>query len=453
MRGIIIEKKGLSVIVMTNNGEFQKHYFQFGKEIGDELVFRNKTKTYQRAIAVMAMLMVMIGAASWNYLFQSTPYGYVSVDVNPSVEFQMNRFGYVTHATPLNPEGDEVLSSIQYRRRKIDQVVSDYLYEVMMSGYYEDQDHPRILVAISGVEGADPDLLEDRLRNILEAQQEVLASFTITIEKDFKQVTPEMRQEASSLGISAGRWEELKQRKIIPFEVFELEIESDAREISVDYRLESDGFKAVVEDHREDGVEVERTGAAALDYLIPILQKLEIDPSMGSLEIMERVVHAFEWRGDFEEFEIELKQHDGSTIRFQWKREENNEVERAPKEEESQERPKPEPLPIETLSIVKFELEIERDDVEMEVDFERENGSAEAEIEFEREDQKEIELEGQAALDYLLPILENLNLHPSMSRQEVISRVTAGFNWQGGFDEFEIEVKFSDGSIIEFEID
>ncbi len=107
------------------------------------------------------------------------------------------------------------------------------------------------------------------------------------------------------------------------------------------------------------------------------------------------------------------------------------------------------------LGFYKFDLEIESDDDdELEVEFEvYRSGQMQAEVEIEVGDRKELELEGQAALDYLLPILENLDIDASMSRQQIVDRVIEAFDWNYGYDEFELEVKFSDGNHIDFEMD
>ncbi len=103
------------------------------------------------------------------------------------------------------------------------------------------------------------------------------------------------------------------------------------------------------------------------------------------------------------------------------------------------------------LPYIEFNLEIESDDRELSVDFELKNGSFYAEVEIEK-DGKEIELEGSAALDYLLPILEKLNINPSMSRPQIVDSVLVAFGWTFPYEEFEIEVKFIDGSSIDFEV-
>lgn len=111
---------------------------------------------------------------------------------------------------------------------------------------------------------------------------------------------------------------------------------------------------------------------------------------------------------------------------------------------------------IENLPFTKFDLEIEGDDDddELEVDFELYSGGRyKAEVEIELNDRKEIELEDQAALDYLLPIFNRMDIKASMTKQQIVNEVIRAFDWRHGYEEFELEVRFKDGTRIDVEID
>ena len=108
------------------------------------------------------------------------------------------------------------------------------------------------------------------------------------------------------------------------------------------------------------------------------------------------------------------------------------------------------------LPFYRFHLEIEGDDDdnELEVDFKLYAGrSYEAEVEIELDDQKELELNGERALNYLLPIFEDLNINAAMSQKEIIDEVIRAFNWQYGSEEFELEVYFNNGTRIDIDFE
>ncbi|MDW7671381.1 MAG: YusW family protein [Bacillota bacterium] len=111
---------------------------------------------------------------------------------------------------------------------------------------------------------------------------------------------------------------------------------------------------------------------------------------------------------------------------------------------------------LENLPFTTFDLEIEGDDDddELDVDFELySNSRYKAEVDIELEDRKDADLEGQAALDYLLPIFNRMDIKASMTRQQIVNEVIRAFDWRYGYEEFELEVRFKDGTRIEIEID
>ena len=103
------------------------------------------------------------------------------------------------------------------------------------------------------------------------------------------------------------------------------------------------------------------------------------------------------------------------------------------------------------LPYEEFELEIESATHELEVEFKQSYDELYAEVEFEQDDYKEIELTGAAALDHLLPILEKLDIDSSMPEKQIIDRVLTAFDWNRNYDEFELEVRFIDGSYIDID--
>ena len=475
MRGIIIEKKWHSAIVMTNDGRFRRLYLPFGKEVADEVVLERQPRM-QFAVAAMAVIFLMAGVVGLNTRFQGTAYGFVSIEINPAAEFQINRYGVVVEAHPLNQKAEQVLGEISFRWRAIERVAADYVAQALAAGLIDHPDQARILVTISGIEGADEARLTQRLEAIQTAQAARLAQMAVEAETDYRQVTNETRQEAISLGIATGTWERIRQNEEIPFLLFDLEIEAENEELEVYYRKLAHGFEAELE-WEGRGRDLELEGARAIETLLPIFRSLELHQHMSQEEIIQRVTTAFGWSVEVEEFSLEARLVDGSTIVFEasgvdatqvpvretepdddddddWDDDNDSSVSEAPWQ--------PQPTATaEALSIVMFELfelEIEgddgNDDDELEVTYRRHpSGSSEAEVEFEQDDRKILDLEGQAAVDYLLPRFRQMALQPGMSRQQVVDRVISAFGWQGSFEEFQLEVIFENGERISFAID
>lgn len=478
MKGIIIEKKWHSAIVMTNNGQFHRLYFPFGKEVADEVVLSRQPRM-QLAVATMAVFFLVAGLVGYNTRFQTAAYGFVSIEVNPAAEFQINKYGVVVEAVPLNGEAEAILSQISYRWRSIEKVAADYVAQALATGLIDRPEEARILVTISGIEGADMDQLARRLAAIEAAQQTRLDQMEVAAETDYRQVTSEVRQEAVNLGVATGTWERIQRGEAMAYTFFELEIESGDDELEVIYRQRAHSFEAEVEWELR-GTEWEREGPRALEYLLPILRRLELRSGMSRDEVIQRVVTAFEWPSQVDEFSLTAVLTDGSRISFEWTGRAGTPVspqgDQIPDDDDDDDwdddeddeddriggTPSTEPVaPSDASSsaapapvIVYFGLDIDGDDDhELDVEYDARSGGASADVEFEQNGRTIADLEGQAAVDYLLPRFVQMNLQPGMSRQQVIDRVLTAFGWHGVYEDFEIEVIFDTGDRIQFEID
>ena len=79
---------------------------------------------WQPALAFCALLVFLLGAGGWVYL---TPTAYLSVDVNPSLELGINRFGTVVRVDAYNADGETLAQSLQARFRGYEDVVEELL--------------------------------------------------------------------------------------------------------------------------------------------------------------------------------------------------------------------------------------------------------------------------------------------------------------------------------------
>lgn len=219
----------------------------------------------------------------------------------------------------------------------------------------------------------------------------------------------------------------------LPFAKFELEIEAGSYELEAEFEQKRHELKAKVEIEQEDGKDTELKGTKALEYLVPILEKLNISAAMSDTDIVKAVLAAFDWDESYEKVKIKVEFIDGTKIELEQKGEK--------------------PVPITGLPFKTFELEIESDDCELEVEFKQKRDKYEAEVEIERENGRDIELEGKKALEYLVPILEKLNINAAMSKQNIINAVLTAFSWEGPWEELELKIEFTDGTKIKIEID
>jgi len=104
------------------------------------------------------------------------------------------------------------------------------------------------------------------------------------------------------------------------------------------------------------------------------------------------------------------------------------------------------------LGLAEIEIEVEYpDNTEYEVEIEKDaQGNYKVELEDEIEN---IKLKGIDAFEAIIPNLEKVEITKDSNHDDIINQIISAFELNGDFDEFEIEVVFSDGSMMEFEIE
>lgn len=104
---------------------------------------------------------------------------------------------------------------------------------------------------------------------------------------------------------------------------------------------------------------------------------------------------------------------------------------------------------MESLEYIDFELDVKyNDDQDYEADLELENNRVEAKIE---DDLNGIEIEGDGAFDELYPLVEQLTIDQNTSKEDAITQVLDVFDLPTDYEEFELEIKFKDGTKKEYD--
>ena len=96
------------------------------------------------ALATSFVLMLCIGVTGWQSYF--TEAFALTVDVNPSIEMSVNRFDRVISTKGFNPEGEEVISSVDVKYMNYTDAIDFVLEEEKTQGYLEDDGE--VLVAV-----------------------------------------------------------------------------------------------------------------------------------------------------------------------------------------------------------------------------------------------------------------------------------------------------------------
>lgn len=202
MKGIVVEYNDKDSVVLTEDGLFLKVKNQ-NHEIGQAIMIKKNKKPLSKFIAGAASLAAAFAVCTIGAFAYFTPTDYVSLDVNPSVEYSINRFDRILDVKAVNDDGEEILSDLDLNNMTIEEAVKETLDKLMMEGYLTDDPNGRVIITTSNDDLGDAEELaaelEQEIQAYLDSQEGIAA------EVDAEAVESERVREARAMGVTAGK--------------------------------------------------------------------------------------------------------------------------------------------------------------------------------------------------------------------------------------------------------
>lgn len=209
MKAVIVELRKKRAAALLEDGTVvvvANRDYAIGQEIRyiaekSENAVRTARKISAWAAGVAAVLCIGTGA----YAFQA-PYSYVSVDVNPSIQFTLNRYDRVLKVTAVNSDAQPIVDTLSSRQivyKDIQQAVAYTMDSLASKSYFDDGGYVLIAAASKNEDRAQA-LTEALTQTALETGPQTLTIETVTSE-------PAQVAQANEEGISLGRKEVLKE--------------------------------------------------------------------------------------------------------------------------------------------------------------------------------------------------------------------------------------------------
>lgn len=211
MKAVVLEVQGGEAIVLTEEGLTRK--IKYDGLCGDEIDLSEEKKivpmrTRRAAGAFAAAVAVsVIAAGSYSYTTLQ-PCSYVTMDVNPSFEYSLNRRDQVISVEALNADAEDIVSLMEENHVK-GMTIAEAIgltTDLLENAGYLDTDR-EILVTVAGKDDARVGRLSDEVTALVdEIDQKNEQEITL----DVMTASLEEREEARSSGISTGRYLESK---------------------------------------------------------------------------------------------------------------------------------------------------------------------------------------------------------------------------------------------------
>lgn len=217
MKGIVVEQNDKYAVILDKNGGFVKVKNRENYRIGHEIDIESKVlnfnfKTISKVASIAAAFALICGVSVGAYAY-NTPYNYVSVDINPSMEFAVNIFDRVLEVKGINSDGEDLLKYKSYKNLKINEAIVNCIEEAVEEGFLGESDHNAVMITVSGKDN----------KKVANIKEELANSANVTLEQGkvrsevlAEETTLDKRKAAKELGISPGKLvliEKLKEVK------------------------------------------------------------------------------------------------------------------------------------------------------------------------------------------------------------------------------------------------
>ena len=206
MKAVVLDITGGEATVMTSAGDIigvSDQSYDIGQEImiddkADRVIsFASKINRFMPAIAAAAAIIIMISTGAYTYYM---PYGTVSLDVNPSIEYTINRFDRVLDVSGVNDDGNNIVSELDVKKlinKEIETAVEETIEQIEAEGYFSDEDGNYVVVTANTKKEEHTDKLVDKLDKKIAGHDNLNPIASKVSDDDIK--------EAHKQGISAGK--------------------------------------------------------------------------------------------------------------------------------------------------------------------------------------------------------------------------------------------------------
>ena len=154
------------------------------------------------AAACVACVLGMTGVGAYAYY---TPTSYVSLDVNPSIEYSLNVFDRVLSVKGVNDDGENILEDIgqiKIKNESIDKAIRETVNAIAQLGYFPKDSEGGVVIAVSDKNTDKAEKLSEKLKETVE---EIADEEKLDVEVESMAVGEARVQEAKSLGVTPGK--------------------------------------------------------------------------------------------------------------------------------------------------------------------------------------------------------------------------------------------------------
>lgn len=279
---------------------------------------KRKNKKLSRILSIAAVFVLLIaGVFLYKNFTGSDAAALVSIDVNPSIELEVDADERIISARALNDDGKKVLSGMKLEGTDLNTGVNAIVGSMLKNGYI-DELRNSVLVSVSGDGSIDTAALEAKL---MQEVSSALDGAGAVVAQNLDDIDDDTRKLAERYGISVGKAAfiekiielnpTLKVEELAPLSINELCLLANGKEIGGTLYSGSTSDKAYIGAERAKSIALSH---ASLAETAVFDLDCELDYEYG------RMVYEVDFDANGAEYEYEIDAKSGDILLFEIER-------------------------------------------------------------------------------------------------------------------------------------
>ena len=208
-KGCIVQIEHQRAIVMNTKGQFEEIAATSSMQIGQTICYGDSNAG--KLIATLCLVLVMLSSVFMMDFVKTdhVPVSYVAVDINPGVEFTLNKKDEIISAMATNADGELVLAGMDLNDLTIQEAIESFVDEAYKLGYLDDERSDNaVLITIVNDDVDKANSLSEVLYSHINSyflENQILG---VVLGEETNEI---LRNEAMAYGLSAGKMRLIKQ--------------------------------------------------------------------------------------------------------------------------------------------------------------------------------------------------------------------------------------------------
>ena len=217
MKAVVLEIKEKWAAVLCEDGVIRK-VKKGNFKVGDSFDF--EAESHKKVVSIGSLRRNMVGSAAALFLIVAGVAGtysynnvlacsYVSLDINPSIEYTLNRQDKVVAVKGLNNDGQKIADELlSVRKVTLKEALQETKQLLTQKNYLKSGSSEDVLIDISTNNSARKDTLKKEALSVFDTEQTKGELNLVLTESDLKE-----HKRANSLGISTGEYKQIQYIK------------------------------------------------------------------------------------------------------------------------------------------------------------------------------------------------------------------------------------------------